>query len=105
MATTDKPDVTKPEASVVPSVPDAADNSPRGPEVSLSGKRLRGIPQRGGVKIQVDEADFARHGIKQGTVVFSYFKDNFTVEVGKDISQDAADFLVKYAPETYEYMN
>lgn len=85
-------------------VVDAADNSPRGPAPDTSGKRLRAIPQRGGTLVEITRVDFARHGIDHDTVQFSNFKDNWTLKVGRGITAEAADFLAKFAPETFEYL-
>lgn len=97
-----KPEETK--AEVAPVV-DTADVSPRGPEPDTSGKRVRGIPQRGGTLIEITRADFKKHDIDHETVQFSGFKDNWTLAVGKSISVEAAEFLTKFAPETFEFLS
>lgn len=97
-----KPNEAKPDE--VP-VADSADVSPRGPAPDTSGKRLRAIPQRGGTLIEVRASDFAANGIKHDTVRFSHFKDNWTLKVGHGISEDAAEFLAKFAPETFEFLS
>ena len=86
---------------------DTADNSTSGPAPDLSGKRVRAIPGGGGTKVIVGKKDFADHGIKQNDVKFDYFVDNFTVKVGDkagQISKEAADFLTKFDPYSYEYI-
>lgn len=98
----DKPDETTPD---VPLVEDTADVSPRGPSVDTSGRRLRAIAQRGGTLVEVRSTDFANNGIKHDTVQFSHFKDNWTLKVGQGISEEAAKFLAKFAPETFEFLS
>jgi len=90
---------------------DTADVSPRAPEPELSGKRVRAIPAvitnsgDRGTTIEVRKSDFASKGIDHATVVFDSRKDHFTLPVGKNgLSEEAADFLTKNYPTSFEYM-
>lgn len=80
------------------------DEAVRAPEPKLDGKRIRAIPYENGSTIRVNESDFKNHGIKHPTVTWDYRKDNFTLKVGDAISQEAADFLTKNYPTSFEYL-
>lgn len=93
---------------------DEADVSPRAAASDLSGKRIRAIPsvitknQDRSTKVEVRQSDFAKNGITHRTVVFDFQKDNYTLRVGDDdnaISKEAADFLTKNYPLSFEYIN
>lgn len=92
---------------------DTADVSPRAEAPNLSGKRVRAIPAvitksgDNATTVEVRKSDFAAKGIDHPTVVFDYRKDNYTVGVGDGapLSQEAADFLTKNYPVSFEYMN
>lgn len=91
---------------------DTADVSPRAPEPDTSGKRVRAIPAvitkttGNATTIEVRKSDFAAKGIDHPTVTFDERKDRFTLPVGKPggLSQEAADFLTKNYPTSFEYM-
>ena len=92
----------------------SADVSPRAPEPDLSGKRLRAIPavitKSGdrGTTVEVRARDFEAKGIEHKTIRFDERRDNSTLAVGdKDgqISEEAADFLAKNYPTSFEYIN
>jgi hypothetical protein len=98
------------EAPLTPAtVTDAADTSPRGPAPDTSGKRVRAIPYKGGTTVVVDAKDFKSNGVTQGKVTWDFRKDNFTVRVanGKNntLSAEAAEFLTKNYPTSFEYMS
>jgi hypothetical protein len=91
---------------------DTADTSPRAPEPDLSGKRVRAIPAvitrttGNATTIEVRKSDFASKGIDHPTVVFDERKERFTLPVGKPggLSEEAAEFLTKNYPTSFEYM-
>lgn len=85
-------------------VKDPRDVSPR-VSANLSGRRLRAIPYKGGTTIEVRRADFKRKGIDHKTVSWDFRKDRATLEVGKDISEEAAEMLTKEFPTSFEYMS
>lgn len=68
------------------------------------GKRIRAIPYENGSTIVVDKRDFASHGIDHPKVTWDYRKDNMTLKVGDGISEEAAEFLTKNYPTSFEYM-
>ena len=101
---------TRPQAEgrlTTAEVKDEADSARRAPEPDLSGKRLRAIPARGGTTVKVRRRDFSDHGIDHPDVEFDFRKDDFTVAVGEDggISSEAADFLSKNYPTSFEYLD
>jgi hypothetical protein len=86
-------------------VKDERDTSPR-IKADTSGERVRAIPAKGGTLVRVTKGDFARNEIDNPTVEFSFRKDNFTLPVGKgQLSAEAANFLTKNFPESFEYIN
>lgn len=87
-------------------VADVADSSPRANTTDTTGDRVRAIPAKGGTTIQVSKADFAAAGIDHATVTFDFRKDHFTLPVGKGqgLTKEAADFLTKNYPTSFEYM-
>lgn len=85
-------------------VKDEADTSPRAVTSDLSGERVRAIPAKGGTTVIIRKSDFADHGIDHKEVVWDFRVDNFTVPVGSDLSKEAADFLTKNYPTSFEYM-
>lgn len=94
------------------SVPDERDTSPRA-KSDNSGTRLRAIPSvitkntGHATTIEVRRSDFKTAGIDHPTVQFDFRKDNFTLKVGKNggISKEAADFLSKEHPHSFEYLD
>jgi hypothetical protein len=88
-------------------VKDTADTSPRAADPDLSGKRVRAIPAKGGTTVLVRKQDFASKGIDHPDVKFDYRTDKFTLPVGKgkSISTEAADFLTKNYPTSFEYLD
>jgi hypothetical protein len=88
-------------------VKDEADTSPRVVTSDLSGERVRAIPAKGGTTVIVNAKDFTDHGIDHPAVTWDFRLDSFTVEVGvgKAISKEAADFLTKNYPQSFEYMS
>jgi hypothetical protein len=86
---------------------DTADNAVPGPAPDLSGKRVRAIPGAGGTTVLVRRQDFKQHGIDHGDVQFDFRVDRFTLPVGKDkaLSTEAADFLTKNFPQSFEYLD
>lgn len=86
-------------------VKDEADVSPRINTTNTGGERVRAIPAKGGTTVIIRALDFANNGIEHGEVTWDFRKDNFTVEVGSDISKEAADWLTKSFPTSFEYLN
>ena len=86
-------------------VKDEADVSPRFNTNSTGGERVRAIPSKGGTTIVVRKSDFANNGVDHDDVTWDFRKDSFTVEVGVDISKEAADFLTKNYPTSFEYIS
>ena len=93
---------------------DARDNAVKAEEKPLTGKRVRAIPAvittngDRGTTVEVRQSDFAAHGVKQDTVRFDRFKDNFTLAVGSgsaQISEEAAELLTKNWPQSFEYID
>jgi hypothetical protein len=86
-------------------VKDERDTTPRVRTDETSGKRVRAIPAKGGTVVRVTQGDFKSHGVNSPTVEFAFLKDNFTLPVGGSLSKEAADFLTKQFPESFEYMS
>lgn len=80
------------------------DEGVRAAAPKIDGKRVRAIPYENGSTIEVTKADFANHQINHPKVVWDYRKDNMTVKVGDGISEEAAEFLTKNYPTSFEYM-
>src|SRR5574337_1891381 len=59
----------------------------------LTGKRVRAIPAFGGTTIEIRDIDFANGGIDHPTVIWDFRKNNFTVKVGEELSEEAAEWL------------
>lgn len=93
-------------------VADSADISPRAPASDTSGKRVRAIPavitKSGDTasRVEIRRSDFASKGIDHPAVVFDFKKDRFTLPVGSPggLTQEAADFLTKNYPTSFEFM-
>jgi hypothetical protein len=88
---------------------DTRDVSPRVAS-DTSGQRVRAIFYGGGTTKEVSKADFRRHGIDHGPVVFDFRVNEATLPVNprKDVrglSEEAAQFLTETAPTEFEYMN
>ena len=86
-------------------VTDERDTTPRVSTSDTSGKRVRAIPAKGGTLVRVSKADFKANGIDNPTVEFSFRKDNFTLPVGKGLSQEAADFLTEEHGHAFEFID
>lgn len=68
-------------------------------------KRVQAIPFSGGTTVVVRSADFKNAGdIDHDSVTWDYRVDDFTVEVGKGINQEAAEFLVKTYPNSFRFI-
>lgn len=106
--TTRQPEGADTAGSLAPEeVADDADNATRAAGPDLSGKRVRAIPGGGGTEVHISARDFKANGIDHGPVKFDYFVDRFTVKVGDkpgQLSKKAADFLTKFDPSSFEYM-
>jgi hypothetical protein len=91
---------------------DEKDVSPRAAAVSFSGKTIRAIPTvitkggETGTTVEVRRSDFHNFGIDHDTITFDSFRTNYTLPVGEEggVSQEAADFLTKNFPTSFEYM-
>lgn len=55
-------------------------------------------------EVEVTRGDFADHNIEHDTVSFKANRNDFCVPVGKGLSEEAADFLTKNYPESFEYV-
>src|ERR1700749_4786707 len=92
-------------------VKDEKDTTPRVGSVDLSGKRVRAIPYHNASTVIIRSKDFkdaSRGEIEHPDVTWDFRKDKFTVPVGgKDpvLTKEAADFLTKNYPESFEYIN
>lgn len=85
-------------------VVDVADTTSQLP-AQLSGKRVKAIPFANGTTVVVRKEDFAAAGkIDHADVTWDYRIDDFTVEVGKGISQEAADFLVENYSDSFQFV-
>jgi hypothetical protein len=84
-------------------VVDVADVSPR--HVVSNGKKLRALPFANATTVIVRSQDFKQAGnIDHADVEWDFRVDDFTVAVGKGISQEAADFLVNKYPDSFAYV-
>lgn len=90
---------------------DSRDNARRA-RSDTSGKRIRAIPAvitKSGdrsSRVEVSKENFRDKGIDHPSVTFDFQKDNFTLPVGENgVSEEAADFLTKNYPTSFEYMN
>lgn len=87
-----------------PSVADTEDKTPRQP-VETAGKRIKAIPFSGGTTVLVRTVDFKKAGnIDHPDVTWDYRVNGFTVEVDKEITAEAADFLVNNYPGSFEFI-
>ena len=92
--------MTKHEGTVV----DAADTAPR-QAVSVGGKRVKAIPFASATTVVIRSSDFKQAGnIDHADVEWDFRVNDFTVEVGKEISQEAADFLVENYSDSFKYV-
>lgn len=86
------------------SVVDVADTSPRH-VASKSGKRVKAVPFGNATTVIVREEDFKQSGnIDHPDVEWDFRVDDFTVTVGKEISTEAAEFLVKNYSDSFHYV-
>ena len=86
-----------------PSVVDTSDVTPR-QEVNATGKRIQAVPFSGGTTIVVRSVDFENAGIEHPDVTWDYRTGDFTVEVGKAITAEAADLLVNKFPDSFRFV-
>lgn len=87
-----------------PSVVDTSDVTPR-QEVNTGGKRIQAIPFSGGTTVVVRSIDFHNAGkIDHPDVTWDYRVDDFTVEVDKGITAEAANFLVDRFPASFRFI-
>lgn len=85
-------------------VVDSADSSPRHVS-SKSGRRVKAIPFGDATTVIVREEDFRDAGkIDHPDVEWDFRVDNFTVTVGKEISTEASEFLVKNYSSSFQYV-
>lgn len=71
----------------------------------MSGKRIKAIPGLGGTTVIISDKDFAANGIAHKTVIFKLRVSKFTLQVGTEISEEAANFLVESRPSSYQFVN
>jgi hypothetical protein len=87
-------------------VTDEADNAVVHEEPpKLVGKRVRAIPNFGGTTVVIREEDFANNGIDHPTVEWDFRKDNFTVPVGPQLSEEAAEWLTSEQGHQFVYVS
>jgi hypothetical protein len=85
-------------------VVDSADVSPR-QSSGVAGKRVKAIPFGDATTVIVREEDFRDAGkIDHPDVEWDFRVDDFTVSVGKEISAEAADFLVSKYGDSFQYV-
>lgn len=83
---------------------DTADTSPRLGH-DLGGKRVKAIPFANATTVVVRSSDFKAAGnIDHADVEWDFRVNDFTVEVGKEISAEAADFLVNSYGDSFQYV-
>ena len=96
------------EGKLSPSeVKDDKDSTPR-VGGKLSGKRVRAVGYQNATTTKIRRVDFktASNGeVDHPDVTWDFRTDDYTVPVGDRLSQEAADFLTKNYPETFEYIN
>ena len=85
-------------------VKDDRDVSPRAGKPKLTGKRVRAIPYKGGTQVLIRASDFEYLGIKHPAVLWDFRKNKRTVEVGREISAEAAKLLCDKYPTRFEFM-
>lgn len=74
-------------------------------EVTSVGKRVKAVPFSGGTTVVVRSSDFQKAGnIDHPDVTWDYRVDDFTVEVGKEINAEAANFLVNSYPDSFQFL-
>jgi hypothetical protein len=85
-------------------VVDSADTSPR-QSSSTSGKCVKAIPFGSATTVIVRSSDFQQAGnIVHPDVEWDFRVNDFTVSVGKEISAEAADFLVSKYSDSFQYV-
>ena len=73
-------------------------------EVAPSGKRIQAIPFSGGTTVVIRDIDFNAGGVEHPAVTWDYRINDFTVEVGKGITEQAANFLVQSFPDSFKFV-
>jgi hypothetical protein len=86
-------------------VKDERDVTPRVGGEKPTGKRVRAIPYHNATTVRIRPMDFKLGGIDHPKVEWDFRKDNFTVAVGPELSQEAADYLTENFPTDFEYIN
>lgn len=86
-------------------VKDERDTTPRVENEKPKGKLVRAIPYMNATTIRIRPMDFKNGGIDHKQVEWDFRKNNFTVPVGEELSQEAADYLTKSFPTDFEYIN
>jgi hypothetical protein len=91
--------------SVVDAV-DAVDAVETAPveETKSVGKRIQAIPFSGGTTVVIRKSDFEKAGVEHASVTWDYRIDDFTVEVGKGITEEAANTLVNNFPDSFKFL-
>jgi hypothetical protein len=89
----------------VDEVKDEKDTTPRVGGEKLSGKRVRAIPYMNATTVRIRPMDFKLGGIDHKQVEWDFRRHNFTVAVGDELSEEAAEYLTKNFPTDFEYMN
>lgn len=67
-------------------------------------KLIKAIPFSGGTTIIVRPEDFKRSGVDHPQVQWDYRINDFSVVVGEDITEEAANVLVKNFPDSFTFV-
>lgn len=82
-----------------------AEDAPVQPQpVARGGKRIKAFPFAGGTTVVIRDVDFGAGNVEHSTVTWDYRIDDFTVEVGKGITEEAANYLVKNYPDSFKFV-
>lgn len=82
---------------------DAVDDVVKAP-VKAVPKRVLALPFSGGTTIIIRDIDFAKGNVEHPTVTWDYRVKDFTVEVGNEITEEAANYLVKNFPDSFKFV-
>lgn len=87
-------------------VTDDRDVTPREAETSQEGEFLKASPARGATTLVIPSSDFYEYGgISHEPVTFDFRNNEMKVPIGTgQLSEEAAEFLVKRYPDTFEYV-
>lgn len=90
-------------SKATPEVVDTADTSPR--QEAAKGEKVRAIPFAHGTTVIIRAQDFKTAGnIEHPDVTWDFRVNDFCATVGENISKEAADFLTKNYPDSFQYV-